>query len=590
MLERMHRLAPSRTTLRTARPQVALRGVLLALLALLAAGPAPAHAGPEPRLLEVPEGLPVAPDGLLPKAEWGDALVLPGEAGAGTLRVKQCRGTLLLALEADRAWLRGTRLFLCLCPDFPEAHAGSPGAITIDYEPFDHSRPHVLARKVLAQGQAPLEDAVLVRSALRGRAVALEMLVRLPALGVTGSKPHGLRLLAALVRGMGEHTPSWPAGMLINARPGEPPPDLVDSGRWLRLGGWKQPDGPGALGATEWSAALAQDAELARKGADAHAMGLLIAEESGRKLEKQDRDVEAQLLAPLAWIAEREPLHPGDLLARGRALRHLNRHAEALACFEALALDPQGDWLPTAVGERATTLERRERWAEAQAAWEQLARLVPPGEGGRYEQAARAVQARAQEHAAEQAARAADDADPTLPLVELVTPHGSAFVRLHARDVPQAVEHFLRLCRAQAPGGGGFYDGTLFHRVLGDAFLQGGDPRTRNGDCDQDLSGPASATVAVERNARHGFWRGALAFARAQRPENGSQFFVLVTPRPDMAQDGYTVFGHVVAGMEALDRVERCDRLQAVRVVAAPAAGAGEPAAGSTAPAAPAGR
>ncbi|MFM8979775.1 MAG: peptidylprolyl isomerase, partial [Planctomycetia bacterium] len=498
-----------------------------------------------------------------------------------TLRVKQWRGTLLLALEADRAWLRGTHLFLVLCPDFPEAHAGSPGAVTIDYEPFDHSRPHVLARKVLAQGQAPLEDAVLVRSALRGRAVALEMLVRLPALGVTGSKPHGLRLLATLVRGMGEHTPSWPAGMVVNARPGELPPDLVDSGRWLRLGGWKQPDGPGALGATEWAAALAEDAELARKGADAHAMGLLIAEESGRKLEKQDRDVEAQLLAPLAWIAEREPLHPGDLLARGRALRHLNRHAEALACFDALALDPQGDWLPTAVGERATTLERRERWAEAAAAWQQLARLMPPGQGERYEQAARAATARAQEHAAELAARAADDADPTLPLVELVTPHGSAFVRLHARDVPKAVEHFLRLCRtpapASAPAGSGFYDGTLFHRVLGDAFLQGGDPRTRNGDCDQDLGGPASTTIAVERNARHGYWRGAVAFARAQRPENGSQFFVLTTPRPDMAQDGYTVFGHVVAGMEALDRVERCDRLLAVRVVAAREAPAGAP-------------
>lgn len=586
MLGRMHRLAPARPADRRVRPPTALRSALLALLALLAAGWSPAHAGPEAGLLEVPEGLPVTPDGLLSSPEWADALVLPGEPGAGTLRVKQARGTLMLGLEADRAWLRGTRLYLVTCPDFPEAHAGSPGAVSIDYEPFDHSRPHLMVRKVLDQGEAPVEDAVVVRSALRGRAVALEMLVRLPALGVTGSKPRGLRLMACLVRAVGEHTPTWPAGLRVHARPGALPADLQDSSRWLRLGAWKQPDGPGAVPATEWAAWLAEAADLARKGVDAHAMALLIAEEAGRKLEKQDREVQARLLDPLDWIAEREPLHPGDLLARGRALRHLNRHDEALACFEALALDPLGDWWPTALGERATTLERRERWEPAAAAWELLARSVPAGQGTRYEQAAAAARRRAAEHAREVAARAADDADPRLPLVELVTDHGSAFVRLHAHDVPRAVEHFLRLVRSTAPTGGAFYDGTLFHRVLGDAFLQGGDPRTRNGDCDQDLSGPASATIPVEANARHGTWRGALAFARAQRPENGSQFFILTSPRPEMAQDGYTVFGHVVAGMEALDRVERCDVLRTVRVVHAPPPGAAAPPApGGSAPA-----
>jgi cyclophilin family peptidyl-prolyl cis-trans isomerase len=539
----------------------------LSLLALLPWIPAQVAQAAPPTPVSVPVGLPIEVDGHLATAEWRDAVELPGEAGAGTLRVKQARGVLMLGLEAERAWVRGAHLMVLACPDWPEAHGGSPGAVRIDFEPFEHSRPHLMAEKVGEHGASPWDGQCVVRAQTRGRRISLEMGMKLPGLGVTGAKPPGLRLLAALLLGMGDASPTWPAGLDLRPSTQGPPRDMVDSSRWARLTGWVDHDGPGAWPQADWDAWLAADKELATKGMGAHAHALLIASEAARKLEKQDRDVAAQLLEPLAWIALREPLHPYDVLIRGQALRHLNRHEEALACFEALALDPTGDFLPTALGEQATTLERRERYEEAAAVWRALDARTTGMNAGRYAQAATLAERKIEARDKERRARAEDDADPSLPLIELVTTHGSAYVRLHRRDVPQAVAHFLKLAQAEKDGVRTF-DGTRFHRVLGDALLQGGDPRTRSGDCDQDLSGPTSTTIPMETNARHGYWRGALAFARGSRPENASQFFILTTPRPALAEEGYTIFGHVVAGMDALDRVERCDTLEAVRVLA----------------------
>jgi cyclophilin family peptidyl-prolyl cis-trans isomerase len=153
----------------------------------------------------------------------------------------------------------------------------------------------------------------------------------------------------------------------------------------------------------------------------------------------------------------------------------------------------------------------------------------------------------------EQRARAEDEASGDLPLVGLRTSRGLVVVSIHARDVPVAAKHFLDLVDAK------FYDGTLFHRVLGDFVAQGGDPVSRDQGCDFAGSGTSPTEVDMEIDERHGFWRGAVGFARKMRESNGSQFFFMTAPRPDLGD--YTCFGHVVAGMEHVDRIEHCDVL-----------------------------
>jgi cyclophilin family peptidyl-prolyl cis-trans isomerase len=524
-------------------------------------------AADEPLRVKVPVGIPPGLDGYAIPAEWADAHLVKLAGDAAELRLKQHRGVLLLALSMERAWVRGTHLWISVCADLPEMHAHAPGALILDYEPLDHTRPHTLVQRHGEHGPEPVTGAVVVRSTLGGRHSDVELALDLEAAGVKGPKPQGLRIAVSLVRGLENVHPSWPAGLDLASSAGAAPADLLSSARWARLAGWVDVDGPGAWPASDWAAWVAADQELTEKGARAHAKALEIAEESGRKLEKHDGEVERELFETLDWIAAREPLHPYDLMVRAQALRHLNRHDEALAALDGLALVREGDYTATRLYERALTLEGRERYLEAAETWRTLAARTKDLNRHRYEGAVTLAQKKAERAAKEKAARDDDARDATLPRVLLVTSRGTALVVLHARDVPVAVEHFLELVRSPGRDGGAFYDGTLFHRVLGEYLAQGGDPRTRGGNCDAELSGPASVTIPVEQNPRHGFWRGAVGFARGALKENASQFFVLTAPRQELDEGAYTCFGHVVAGMEVIDRLERCDVLERIEIL-----------------------
>jgi cyclophilin family peptidyl-prolyl cis-trans isomerase len=535
-----------------------------------------AHAADPVPTVNVPAGIPVALDGFVGTAEWADAKAVVLGDNVATLRMKQHRGTLLLAIEMDRAWVRGTHLMLNACADLPECNAFAPGAVSIDWEPLEHNRPHLMVRRVAATGaQAGMEDLVgsaIVRARVHGRAPAIEMALRLPLLGLTNRDGSPRRMAVALPRALESGTPTWPAGLDVGASVGKPPEDIASSKRWGRLTGFADAEGPGALSKSDWDALLAEDQAITERGARAHAKALEIIEEGGHKLEKEDAVVEREVLEPLAWIGEREPLSPYDVLVRSQVLRHLNRHEEALAAFDAMALVREPEYRWNVVYERAITLEARERFEESAVAWERLAEISPPGDRSKYLGAATRMRAQAKEHQVEQLARAADALDPDLPLVLMESTRGPVLIRLHAEDVPEAVKHFLKLVATPTKDGTGFfYDGTLFHRVVGSGFVQGGDPRTRTEGCDAELSGPASTTIAVETNPRHGFWRGAVCFARAAKLENACQFFVMTAPRPEMAAQKYTVFGHVVTGMDAVDRLERCDTLVSLRRIAPPA-------------------
>jgi peptidyl-prolyl cis-trans isomerase B (cyclophilin B) len=127
----------------------------------------------------------------------------------------------------------------------------------------------------------------------------------------------------------------------------------------------------------------------------------------------------------------------------------------------------------------------------------------------------------------------------------LHTNHGAIEVELFDEDAPKTVENFVKLA------GDGFYDGVVFHRVIPDFMIQGGDP-TGTG-----MGGPGY-TFEDEFN-EHRIERGALAMANAGPNTNGSQFFIVTTEAAPWLDGKHTVFGRVTAGMESVDAIEGLD-------------------------------
>jgi peptidyl-prolyl cis-trans isomerase B (cyclophilin B) len=127
----------------------------------------------------------------------------------------------------------------------------------------------------------------------------------------------------------------------------------------------------------------------------------------------------------------------------------------------------------------------------------------------------------------------------------LHTNHGPIELELHDDDAPKTVENFRKLA------GDGFYDGVVFHRVIPDFMIQGGDP-TGTG-----MGGPGY-TFEDEFND-HKVERGALAMANAGPNTNGSQFFVVTAEATPWLDGKHTVFGRVASGMEVVDAISQVE-------------------------------
>jgi len=136
-------------------------------------------------------------------------------------------------------------------------------------------------------------------------------------------------------------------------------------------------------------------------------------------------------------------------------------------------------------------------------------------------------------------------------IVELETNKGKIKLELYPDAAPKTVENFIKLALA------GFYDGTLFHRVIKDFMIQGGDPTTKENpkDWSRHGTGGPGYTFADEINDLK-VERGLLAMANAGPNTNGSQFFI-VTAAAALWLDGkHTVFGRVIEGMETVATIE----------------------------------
>jgi peptidyl-prolyl cis-trans isomerase B (cyclophilin B) len=126
-------------------------------------------------------------------------------------------------------------------------------------------------------------------------------------------------------------------------------------------------------------------------------------------------------------------------------------------------------------------------------------------------------------------------------------------IEFYPEDAPKTVENFVTLAKK------GFYDNLAFHRVVPDFVVQGGCPKG-------DGTGGPGHTVKAEFNKQKHV-RGSVAMARSQHPDSaGSQFYITYGATPHL--DGsYTVFGHVVSGMEHVDRIKQGDRMKTVAIV-----------------------
>jgi len=137
------------------------------------------------------------------------------------------------------------------------------------------------------------------------------------------------------------------------------------------------------------------------------------------------------------------------------------------------------------------------------------------------------------------------------PHAYIETNIGVVEVELAVLDAPRTVANFMALARQK------FFDGLAFHRVVADFVVQTGD---NQGDGE---GGPGYA-IRDELNMRP-YLRGTVGMALDGKDTGGSQFFITHSPQPHL--DGrYTAFGHVVAGMDVVDRLMPTDVIRRVRI------------------------
>jgi peptidyl-prolyl cis-trans isomerase B (cyclophilin B) len=129
------------------------------------------------------------------------------------------------------------------------------------------------------------------------------------------------------------------------------------------------------------------------------------------------------------------------------------------------------------------------------------------------------------------------------------TKFGNIVFKFRPDLAPKHVENFKKLANK------GFYDKTIFHRVIPDFMIQGGDPNTKDPakTATYGAGGPGYMVKAEFNNLDHK--RGVVSMARSQDVNSaGSQFFIVTKDHPDL-NNQYTAFGVVVSGMDIADKI-----------------------------------
>ena len=137
--------------------------------------------------------------------------------------------------------------------------------------------------------------------------------------------------------------------------------------------------------------------------------------------------------------------------------------------------------------------------------------------------------------------------------VNIETNHGNISFNLLPELAPETVRSFVKLSKE------GFFDGTLFHRVIPKFMIQGGDPNTKESNKSVWGQGGPGYNLKAEFNSRSHL-RGIVSMARSTDPDSaGSQFFI-VTSDSTFLDRQYTVFAEVVEGLEIADKIVNLPR------------------------------
>jgi peptidyl-prolyl cis-trans isomerase B (cyclophilin B) len=165
---------------------------------------------------------------------------------------------------------------------------------------------------------------------------------------------------------------------------------------------------------------------------------------------------------------------------------------------------------------------------------------------------------------AQRAARLPDPQPTTteriMDRVSFETNKGRFVAELYANEAPDTVENFKKLVRD------GYYDGIVFHRVIPDFVVQGGDPLTKEHGLDHPrigTGGPGYRIRCETQGNPHRHKEGALSMAHSGKDTGGSQFFIVLSEQTTRHLDGvHTVFGQVIEGIEVIRQLERGDRME----------------------------
>jgi peptidyl-prolyl cis-trans isomerase B (cyclophilin B) len=128
------------------------------------------------------------------------------------------------------------------------------------------------------------------------------------------------------------------------------------------------------------------------------------------------------------------------------------------------------------------------------------------------------------------------------------TKFGNMTIKFFPDVAPGHVKNFIDLAKK------GFYDGTIFHRVIPGFMIQGGDPNSKDANKSRHGMGGPGYTIKAEFNSKP-HKRGILSMARSASPDSaGSQFFIVVKDSNFLDRQ-YTVFGEVESGIEVADKI-----------------------------------
>ncbi len=128
------------------------------------------------------------------------------------------------------------------------------------------------------------------------------------------------------------------------------------------------------------------------------------------------------------------------------------------------------------------------------------------------------------------------------------TRHGDITLEFLPEIAPNHVKNFLELAKS------GFYDKTLFHRVIPDFMIQGGDPNSKNADKRMHGTGGSGKNIKAEFS-KTPHVRGTLSAARSANPDSASSQFFIVVADSSHLDNQYTAFGKVISGLEVVDAI-----------------------------------